>query len=314
MSPSAPLTIPGWLWVHELWVLVRRLVMSLRVPARIWSRAAAWSDSSRPARCTSSRGRQVDPAVVGHHPLAQVRAVAVVGPGQAVGMVEQLGEPGLAGEPQEQVEQALLGYPPLGCGVLGPAAGGVAGGGHLEDPLGDPRAEEPDPARPGQVEVDGGLVALLAVGLDHRLGGLQVGPGLQAEHQGEDEGQVRPLERVGGRQRVVGQRARLVAVDVHGDQQVERRQGVTQAAGVGHGDQRVAAGHEQGPHLTVAGGEDLVGQHAAGVGVVDLAEAADAGPVVGHEGPRAHPEAGEVHDPLAHQGAARGGRGCPTRR
>ena len=59
----------------------------------------------------------------------------------------------------------------------------MATGRRLEHPLGGLRAEQADAARLGQAQVDGGLVALLVVGVDHGLGGLQVRPALQPEHE-----------------------------------------------------------------------------------------------------------------------------------
>ncbi len=141
-------------------------------------------------------------------------------------------------------------------------------------------------------------------GLMMRAVACRYGRRLQPEHEREDERQVRPFERRRARQDVVRQRPGLVAEDVERHQQFELLERVSQAGGVGHGDQRIAAGDEQRAHLARAGGEDFVGQNPTGEPVIDGGEAADARAVVAHEQPVLDAELREVDDAASDQRAA----------
>ena len=102
----------------------------------------------------------------------------------------------------------------------------------------------------------------------------------------------------------MGQAGGLVQVDIRDHQQFQLLQGLSQPAGVGHGQQRIAAGYEQRLYLFPAGGEYFVGQYAAGKTAIQFPEAADAGAGLAPEHTVPFGVAGKVEYAFPHQGAA----------
>lgn len=87
-------------------------------------------------------------------------------------------------------------------------------------------AEQVDPTGPAEVQVDGGLVALLALWAQHATGGLQVRLSLQAEHWRKNERQVGALQRRCAGQHVKRQRAGFGGQDMERDQQFQFLKGL----------------------------------------------------------------------------------------
>ena len=99
--------------------------------------------------------------------------------------------------------------------------------------------------------------------------------------------------------------AGLVAEHVDADQQLELVEGHLHTRSVRSRERRVAGADEQGPDLTLAGCEDLVGEDRRGVGVEDHLEPADAGPSSVHAQPGRLHHLREVEPRRAHHGTAR---------
>jgi len=146
----------------------------------------------------------------------------------------------------------------------------------LERALHDARAEERGAAGLREIEVDGRLVARLALGRGHRARRLEVRARLHAHEQRKGERQVEAFQRRRRREHEVRQARRLGRQDVDRDQEIEALEGSPQPSRVRQREQRVAAGAEKGAHLARARRQDLVGEHAAREGVVHGGEAADA--------------------------------------
>jgi YVTN family beta-propeller protein len=163
---------------HHLGVVVGPRIVGLGVPLGDEEHAVGPVEGGAERRVKTPGGRhealwgEMHPAVVGDDALPEERSGLDPGSGKAVRVSKELAEPGLAGDPQQQVQQLLRRHGGVGETV----SAGVAGSHALKHSLRPSRTKDGCIARLAQRQVDRGFVALFAPGGTDRPGGLQVGP------------------------------------------------------------------------------------------------------------------------------------------